>query len=365
MPILDSVKTHDVQVLVVDSNSPDGTGGIVQDLLARYSRLHLLTEASRSGLGGAYVLGMRYAIDHLGAQVLMEFDADLSHDPAKIPEFLDWFKLGKDFVIGTRYTNGGGIPPEWGLHRKFLSVIGNRVIRACLGARGVTDFTGGYRAIDRQHFLALEKELRQHRGYTFQTAFLDKALNNGARVAEVPFVFRDRAAGKSKLRLGDVRDVLAYLMGGLGRRLAALAHSEGGRAAKMMGVGAIGIGVHIVALRLLVERAGLNPSLANLLAAQAAILSNFAGNELWTFSDALRRGHIFGRYLRFVAVSMLGVVLIQTTSVLLGTLLFGRHAYLIAWLVGTGLLFIWNYVFARRLVWRMDERRGAPAVSGG
>lgn len=362
-----TVPSFDVVLLVVDSSSPDGTADVVRGLLPRCDRLHLIVEPSRSGLGGAYLYGMRHAVDALAADVLMEFDADLSHDPEKIPEFLARFDAGYDFVIGTRYSGGGSIPAEWGMHRKVLSVLGNRVIRAALGFSAVTDWTGGFRAIDRRHFEALEKDLRAYGSYAFQTAFLHKALARGARVSEVPFHFSDRTAGESKLRLSDVRGVATYLMSAVkGRAVQAFrrggtARAEALRASRMATVGAFGLLVHGAALAALVQVAHWAPVLANLVAVQAALLSNFTGNELWTFQDR-RRGRLVARYLGFVAGSMVGIVLVQTSAVWIGTSLFGRGAYFLSWLAGTGLNFLWNYGFASRLVW---QRRVPSAREAG
>ncbi|HWG85249.1 MAG TPA: glycosyltransferase family 2 protein [Deinococcales bacterium] len=352
------LRDFEVLVLVVDSSSPDGTAGIVRGLQGRHADLHLVVEEKRSGLGGAYLYGMRHAVDVLGAEVLMEFDADLSHDPGKIPLFLARMLDGFDFVIGTRYSGGGSIPREWGLHRKFLSVLGNRVIGLALGGGPVTDWTGGFRAIHRRHFEALERELRAVTGYAFQTAFLHKALARGARVSEVPFHFTDRTAGDSKLRLSDVRGVLSYLGSALRERVTGSWRSggEASRATRMAAVGAFGMLVHAAALAALVQLARLHPVAANLVAVQAALLSNFTGNELWTFQDR-RRGRTLARYLRFVGGSLAGVVLVQTGAIWLGTRLFGNDAYFLSWVAGTGLNFLYNYLFASRVVWEAPARR--------
>jgi len=358
--VAESVSNFRVELLVVDSSSPDGTAGIAQALQARFTRLHVLVEPRKSGLGGAYLYGMRHAVDALGADVLFEFDADLSHDPAMIPAFLNRLEAGDDFVVGTRYTRGGSIPASWAPHRRFLSVVGNRVIRFALGHRGISDWTGGYRAFSRRHFERLEAELRPYTGYTFQTAFLHKAVQGGARVSEVPYRFADRSAGASKFESREIRAILAYLLhhllAGLAQRL------EPGRAGRMALVGLLGMLIHGLVLRLLVEVGQLGPVLANLLAAQVAIASNFALNERWTFADRRlglhRRAGRWGRYLQFAAGSLLGVSVIQTGAIWLGLYLFGPARYMLFWLLGTGLLFIWNYTVSNRLVWRAQAASG-------
>src|SRR5690606_21568905 len=103
-----------------------------------------------AGLGGAYLKGMTEAFENLGADVIFEFDADLSHDPRKIPQFLAKIDQGYDFVLGSRYIPGGGIPADWGLHRKFLSVVGNLIIMVVLTDFSIRDWTTGYRAISKK-----------------------------------------------------------------------------------------------------------------------------------------------------------------------------------------------------------------------
>src|SRR3990167_3254001 len=109
-------------ILVVDDSSPDGTGEEVRIAKKRYSNVHLLTNPRKIGLGSAYLKGMDHAVDVMKADILMEFDADFSHDPLKIPQFLDAIDQGSDLVLGSRYIKGGTIPANWGWHRKFFSI---------------------------------------------------------------------------------------------------------------------------------------------------------------------------------------------------------------------------------------------------
>src|SRR5579859_6006771 len=132
IPLLEEVfgrvKNWDMGVLVVDDSSPDKTADVVKTLQKKYKNVHLLVNEKKSGLGGAYLKGMAEAFGKLDAEVVFEFDADLSHDPQKIPDFLRKIDEGYDMVLGSRYIKGGGIPKDWGLDRKFLSVVGNLFI---------------------------------------------------------------------------------------------------------------------------------------------------------------------------------------------------------------------------------------------
>src|SRR3989344_1126529 len=129
--VFPKIKNHEMHILVADDNSPDGTGKIVEDLTKKYKNLHLVT-GPKQGLGAAYVRAMTFAIEKLDADVMFEMDADFFHDPHKIPEFLQKIDEGYDMAIGTRYSGGGSIPANWGLHRKAFSKVANMIIRVIL-----------------------------------------------------------------------------------------------------------------------------------------------------------------------------------------------------------------------------------------
>src|SRR5579862_2698624 len=126
--IFPKIKNHDMNILIADDNSPDGTEDVVRNLMKKYKNLDLIT-GPKEGLGAAYIRAMSYAIDKKQADVMFEMDADLSHDPTKIPAFLQKIDEGYDFVIATRYSQGGSIPSNWGLKRKMFSVFGNLLVR--------------------------------------------------------------------------------------------------------------------------------------------------------------------------------------------------------------------------------------------
>jgi dolichol-phosphate mannosyltransferase len=211
-------KTHVLKVLIVDSSSSDGTDRIVHDLLHTWSGLHLLLEPERSGLGGAYLLGMRYAIDYLNAEVLISFDADLSHDASKIPVMLEHIVQGDDFVVGTRYSKGAERSDDWVWYRQWFSILSNRIFCDAFGFPSITDWTGGFRAVTREVFEKLEPHLKPYIGYVFQTAFLHQALLNNSQVSEIPFVFANRKQGKSKITSRDTFGFMVYLLCNLHRQ---------------------------------------------------------------------------------------------------------------------------------------------------
>ena len=212
--IKDVPKNFEVHILVVDDSSPDGTADLVKKYTQKYKNVHILINPKKEGLGGAYLKGMEYATKKLGAKVLMEFDADFSHDPYKIPEFLKAINNGSDLVLGSRYIKGGTIPDNWGLHRKFLSIMGNLTIRTIMMHFKIHDWTTGYRAIRKEVYEAVKNELNQERffGYTFQIGFLLKAIRKGYKVSEVPINFVDRTYGVSKIGPEYIKNTLIYII---------------------------------------------------------------------------------------------------------------------------------------------------------
>lgn len=205
LDIFKKVRKWELEILVVDDNSPDGTAIAVSNFSKRRNGIHLLVRNKKEGLGAAYLAGMRQAFDHLKADVVLVMDADLSHNPDYIPSFLEKLEDGCDFVVGSRYIRGGDIAKGWAPHRKFLSVFGNVVVPFMLGTRALSDWTSGYRAINKQVFRkvapVVSKSKRELRGYTFNIAFAYHTVVAGFRVGEVPIKFIDRTAGRSKLGL--------------------------------------------------------------------------------------------------------------------------------------------------------------------
>lgn len=190
------------QILVVDGNSPDGTGLIIKK--RKDKNVHLLLEKQKKGLGAAYLLGMKHAFGKLKTDLVITMDADLSHNPSYLPKFLKKIEDGADFVVGARYIKGGSIPKNWPVHRKFLSVFGNLTTQFLLGSRSLQDWTTGYRAIKKEVFKKvyplMEKDTA-FKGYTFNISFAHHTVVAGFKTAQVPIDFIDRKAGESKLGL--------------------------------------------------------------------------------------------------------------------------------------------------------------------
>ena len=185
------------RILIVDDGSPDGTGEIADRLAAADERILVEHRPRKEGLGPAYIAGFRRALAG-GAELVLEMDADFSHDPAYLPRLLD--AAGKaDVVLGSRYVDGGGIV-EWTALRRAVSRAGSAYARLTLGVR-VRDLTGGFKCFRRRVLEAIDLDSIQSRGYAFQVEMTYRAIRAGFRVVEVPIVFRDRRAGSSKMGL--------------------------------------------------------------------------------------------------------------------------------------------------------------------
>ena len=183
------------QVLIVDDNSPDGTGKIADRLAERYDNVSVLHRPGKEGLGPAYLAGFRNVLA-AGAGLVIEMDSDFSHDPAYLPRLLEAAKRA-DLVIGSRYVPGGGVT-EWSVLRRAISRGGSAYARLVLGV-GVHDLTGGFKCFRREVLEAIDLDTIQARGYAFQVEMTYRAIQLGFKVIEVPIVFRDRQVGSSKM----------------------------------------------------------------------------------------------------------------------------------------------------------------------
>ena len=192
------------RVLIVDDNSPDGTGEIADRLAASTGGISVLHRNRKEGLGPAYLAGFRIALDG-GAERIIEMDADFSHDPAYLPKLIgaaDHF----DLVIGSRYVPGGGVA-DWGPVRRFVSRGGSAYARLALGLP-IRDLTGGFKCFRREVLEAINLDAIEARGYAFQVETTYRAIRAGFRVVEIPIVFRDRADGTSKMSRSIVAEAM-------------------------------------------------------------------------------------------------------------------------------------------------------------
>lgn len=186
----------EANLLVVDDASPDGTGDVADQMASTDARVHVMHRAGKQGLGTAYLAGFAWAIEH-GYDYILQMDADLSHDPRYLPDFIRALDEGADLAIGSRNIPGGGVE-GWGPVRHFISKGGSLYSRVILGL-GVRDLTSGYKAFRRTLLQSIDLGDVSSRGYSFQIELTYRAILRRFRVVEVPIMFVDRRAGQSKM----------------------------------------------------------------------------------------------------------------------------------------------------------------------
>ena len=332
--------------LVVDDESPDSTGRLVREFAATDARVHLL-EGKKRGLGAAYVRGIRHALEELRAEVVVQMDADFSHDPADAGRLLARVAAGADVCIGSRYVPGGSVDESWGFRRRQLSLWGNRLARWIAGLKGVRDCTAGFKAIRASALRAAAVQEITVLGYAFQVALLHRLLHSGARVVEEPIYFRDRTRGVTKLGLDSMLEFLYHIWW-----LRLTSHRT---FIRFCLTGFSGVAVNLVSFHLLLQL-GLHRYLASPIAIELSIISNFLINNYWTFADRELTGRRRIRGLKFNLVSLLALAVSYGSFLLLSLLLPGVPPL---WLQGLaiGPAVLVNYFLNSYWTFR-DSRRG-------
>lgn len=194
-----------LEMLFVDDNSPDGTGDLIAEMASVNPRIHLLRRPGKMGLGTAYRDGFRWALER-DFELIFEMDADFSHDPSHLPEFLEAAK-GADFVLGSRYLNGKVTVVNWPISRLMLSYGANIYARWVTGMK-LWDATGGFKCFHRRVLAAIKLDDVRSNGYAFQIEMSFRAMRKGFRPTEIPIVFADRTEGESKMSGHIVREAI-------------------------------------------------------------------------------------------------------------------------------------------------------------
>ena len=198
-----------VDLLVVDDNSPDGTGKLADELAAKHPEIHVLHRAGKSGLGRAYIAGFQWALER-GCEFIFEMDCDFSHNPDDIPAFLDAAKKeNADLVLGSRYSGGVRVV-NWPLKRLMLSRSAGVYVRLITGMP-FTDPTGGYKCFRRRALQSIRLDEVRSNGYSFQIEMTHRLWRQGFKVAEVPIIFTDRIEGHSKMSGHIVQEALVMV----------------------------------------------------------------------------------------------------------------------------------------------------------
>jgi dolichol-phosphate mannosyltransferase len=338
----------DMQLLVVDNHSKDGTDKIVEEASKKYSNVHLIQQ-DISGLGWAYVRGFQFAVKELKADAVMEMDADFQHPPKFVKPMVDAYLNGADYCIGSRYIKGGSVPADWALSRKAISFFGNLFIRMVLLNFKIHDLTTGFRLTKVKGVLdkiELEK-LRELDRFAYKVDLIYQSLKNSKNTVEVPLEFASRTKEKSKFNWKEMVTTfsIAILLG----------IKDKIRFIKFGTVGFVGFVVNYLGLELL-KRFGLSTYFATLLATEAAIISNFILNNVWTFKDKIITSFkdLIVQFLKFNFSSLFAVI-VQPLIVTGATKLFGDTSLIHFGALIFALIFVivpYNYVVYNLFIWK-------------
>ncbi len=352
LPVLDSILTKnysgDFEILVVDGNSPDGTAAAVKALSESLPSVHLLVEPEKRGLGVAYMSGFKYAMTELGADIVVEMDADFQHDPKDVPRLLQAIEDGADYAIGSRFVRGGSIPKEWSFKRKFLSIGGNYVSKLVLGIFSVNDFTSGFKASRVRGFVdKLDLDHILSKGFAYKIDLLYRMHKLGARIVEVPIAFGLRDRGDSKMESNNMLDSLRVVL--------LLRLRDYSSFIKFAVVGFIGFltdTVLFVALSMILR----DPSWASLISGFTAMNVTFLLNNVWSFKKHKLRSlkRILKKLPPYYVISYIPIAFRSAVLIPLAIVFYGldRAKIQLAFLLGIFLGMLWNYVLYSKIIWR-------------
>ncbi|KKQ31243.1 MAG: Dolichyl-phosphate beta-D-mannosyltransferase [Candidatus Shapirobacteria bacterium GW2011_GWF1_38_23] len=351
-------KKWDMKILVVDGNSPDGTGKVVQDKSKKYANTHLYTETSKDGIGAAYLKGFKYAMEELKADYVFEFDGDFQHPPETIPSMLQAMDEGYDYVIGSRKIKGGSNPKGWGFKRVFFSEFGGFTARFIMffpfkNFFKVTDPTTGLKVtrvkgyVDKMSLDYKNHLLTKSFGYKLQLLF--ETLKMGAKFKEVPLEFKVRNAGESKIESKTAKDIFIVAI-----KLRWFDEFTQ-KFLKFGTVGFVGYLINASTLALFSRLWGVE-WLSWLLSTELAIISNFTLNNLWTFKSTTISGtQLIGKFFQFNLTSA-GALLIQTVVGSLGVAIFGaQYRQLLLPFIILFLVLPYNWLMYNKFIWKKSK----------
>ena len=294
-----NIPTHELYVIVVDDNSPDGTQEIVKQQMQQFPQLHLVT-GNKVGLGDAYKRGISFAIKTFNPDLLLQMDADGQHDPKLIPEFINLANNDFSLVIGSRFIDGGKTP-DFSIWRKFLSILGNWLVRNLGGVKHVKDCTSGFRCIKANLISKCDFNYLSTKGYSFQSSLVYELIRHGAKPIEIPIIFKDRVKGQSKLTLADQIEFLI--------NIGKITFHKSEDFIKFCCVGLVGAIVNIGSYLLLERRFQIPSQVAINIAIEISIVSNFFFNNYWTFKKRTKKLPTFIRLVIFNIVSLVTTVI--------------------------------------------------------
>ncbi len=340
------IKNASMHLLVVDDNSPDGTGEIVKEASKKYKNLHLLS-GQKQGLGMAYVRGMKYAMKKLSADAVIEMDADFQHPPKFVKPMVEAYLNGADYVIGSRYIPGGSVPKEWAIHRRAISYLGNLFIRFVLLKPRLHDLTTGFRLTKVKGVLdKIELDnLMELKRFAYKVDLLYQSVKNAKKVKEVPLQFAPRTKEASKFSMKEMVSTFKVAI--------ILGIKDKIRFLKFATVGFVGFVVNFLFLRVF-RSIGLGEVFVWLMATEMAIISNYTFNNIWTFKEAKISGFVTTakKFLQFNLTSA-GALIIQSVFGPLGVRVVGeRYDYLVLAFVVAFMVLPYNYFMYNVFIWK-------------
>ena len=340
----------EMHLLVADNHSTDGMTAIVEAEMKQRPNLHIVQQGEAKGLGNAYVVAFKYAMKELGADAVMEMDADGQHPPEFVKPMVEAYLNGADYVIGSRYIKGGSIPKEWGFTRKVFSYFGNLIIRLSWLKFSLHDGTTGFRLTRVKGVLDqinLDNLLAKER-FAYKIDLLYQSLKLAKKWVEVPLAFKPRMTDKSKF---NTKETIASL-----KVTFIIAIRDKARFIKFGTVGFIGYLVNAFGLKFMtsINAPGL---LAWSIPVELSIISNFILNNAWTFKEEKIIGvaKVVRKFLAFNGTSM-GALLIQTVAGTIGDLVFGKGArqILLPFII-VFLVLPYNYFMYNRVIWKTKK----------
>ncbi len=345
------IKNAQMHLLVVNDlpaldGKDDGTGDIVRNFAKKYSNLHII-EHVKEGLGWAYIRGMKYAVDKLGADAVMEMDADFQHPPRFVKPMVEAYLGGADYAIGSRYIKGGSVPAEWATSRKAVSFFGNLFIRLVLVKPGLHDLTTGFRltrvkgVLDKINLNNLMEPSR----FAYKVDLLYQSIKNAKKVVEVPLEFAARSKEASKFSGKEMISTFKVAI--------ILGIKDKIRFIKFGTVGVAGFMVNFIGIRFF-RSIGWPEVAAWLVATELAIINNYIFNNIWTFKEKKIGGvaKTIASFAKFNFTSI-GALIIQSVFGPLGVRLVGQqYDFIVLAVVVAFMVLPYNYLMYNLVIWK-------------
>ena len=287
------IKSHSLKILIVDDNSSDGTQRVVNSMMEDYQEIEII-HGTKIGLGDAYKRGFSYAQRMINPELIIQMDADGQHSPKVIKQFIDLAVNGKDLIIGSRFIKGSSTP-DFSKWRRFISLLGNFLVRYLGGVYMIKDCTSGFRCINSSLLKKCNLDHLSSKGYSFQSTLICELIKSGANAIEIPIIFHKREHGHSKLSLNDQVEFLINIV--------RIRFRNSEDFARYCIVGMFGVFVNFSVYWSLTRYLQWSPEFASPLAIEFSIISNFLCHNFWTFVKRQQESIFLDRFIKFHIVA--------------------------------------------------------------